>query len=80
MSSRLTPNEPFPEDLAALSTQEVEILNSKVHRELDFEYKHNGEVEPETQFRLQDLHEELDVRDLLQDTTPNTTALLPRTY
>jgi hypothetical protein len=76
MSSRLAPSEPFPEDLTNLPTPEVEVLNSKVHRELDFEHKHDGEAEPETEFRLEDLHDELDVRDLLADAEPAVDRLL----
>jgi hypothetical protein len=76
MSSRLTPDEPFPEDLAALPTEEVEILNSKVHREVKFEHQQNLEVEPETELRLEHLHEELDIRDLLDDVEPAVTRLL----
>jgi hypothetical protein len=61
--SRLTPEEPFPEDLTQLRDESVEILHSKVHREIDAEYNELGEVVPETEFRLEELTEELDRRD-----------------
>lgn len=64
MSTRITPDEPFPEDLGALTDPEVEVLNSKLHRELDHEYVHEGGPSPETEARLEDVTEELDFRDL----------------
>ena len=66
MLSRITPDENFP-DLTHLPMEEVEVLNSKVHRELDFEYASDGEAHPETEFRLEELDNELDVRDVLTD-------------
>lgn len=63
MNSRLTPADPFPEDLTELELPEVEILNSKVHRELAHEYLHDGEPSLETEFRQEELTEELDRRD-----------------
>ncbi len=62
-SSCLTPDEEFPEDLTILESTEVEVLNSKVHRELDVEYVEYGLPDPETQARLAELTEELDRRD-----------------
>ncbi|WP_051477332.1 hypothetical protein [Arthrobacter sp. Br18] len=62
-SSKLPPEEPFPEDLAVLDDEAVEVLNSKVHRQIDAEYAEEGEVEPETSFRHEELTEELDQRD-----------------
>lgn len=61
--SRLTPDEEFPEDLTVLDVTEVEVLNSKVHREIDVEYIEYGLPDPETQARLAELTEELDRRD-----------------
>jgi septation ring formation regulator EzrA len=63
MKSRLTPEQPFPEDLTELKDEHVEVLNSKIHREVDAEYDELGEVLPETEFRLEELTEELDRRD-----------------
>lgn len=62
-SSCLTPDEEFPEDLTVLDSTEVEVLNSKVHRELDVEYVEYGLPDPETEARLAELTEELDRRD-----------------
>ncbi|WP_051476891.1 hypothetical protein [Arthrobacter sp. Br18] len=62
-TSRLTPDEEFPEDLPNLDITEVEVLNSKVHREIDVEYIEYGLPDPETQARLAELTEELDRRD-----------------
>ncbi|MEG9249771.1 hypothetical protein V6S67_16915 [Arthrobacter sp. Soc17.1.1.1] len=41
------------------------MINSKVHRELDYEYATTGDAHPETQFRLEEVDEELDARDVL---------------
>ena len=61
--TRLTPEEPFPEDLDDLADGEVEVLNSKVHRQIDEEYLDEGQPHPETEFRKEELDEELDERD-----------------
>lgn len=66
MNSRLTPSEPFPEDLTSLDLPEVEVLNSKIERELSHEYMHDGEPDPETEFRHEEVTEELDRRDAVQ--------------
>jgi hypothetical protein len=70
MSTRLTPSEDFPEDLTALELPEVEILNSRIHRELDYEYAHDGAVSTETEFRHEEVTEELDRRDQQPELTP----------
>ncbi|MHA7280276.1 hypothetical protein ACX80H_11040 [Arthrobacter sp. MDT2-2] len=69
MNSRLTPAEPFPEDLTHLDLPEVEVLNSKIQRELAHEYVHNGEPDPETEFRHEEVVEELDRRDAADEDT-----------
>ena len=61
--SRLTPNDPFPEHLETLSDDDLEILNSRLHRQAEYEYRQEGEAELETRFRLEFLAEELDHRD-----------------
>lgn len=61
--SRLTPNDPFPEHLETLSDDDLEILNSRLHRQAEYEYRQEGETEPETSFRLEFVTEELDRRD-----------------
>ncbi|NOJ59770.1 hypothetical protein [Arthrobacter sp. 260] len=62
-SSRLLPEDPFPEDLSELEKVEVEVLNSRVHRELDAEYFEDDGPQPATQDRLEEIQEELDRRD-----------------
>ncbi|WP_019482948.1 hypothetical protein [Arthrobacter sp. TB 23] len=61
--TRLAPEDPFPEDLDDLADGEVEVLNSKVHRQIDEEYVDEGQPHPETEFRKEELDEELDERD-----------------
>ena len=59
---RLEPDEPFPEDLTVLSDTELEVLNSRLHRELDDEYAH-ADPQTETELRLEEVNEELNRRD-----------------
>ena len=61
--SRIAPTDSFPEDLTDLRLDTVEVLNSKVHRQLDKEYVEEGLPHPETDARHEDLTEELDRRD-----------------
>ncbi|MHA7155224.1 hypothetical protein [Arthrobacter sp. TMN-50] len=61
--TRLAPEDPFPKDLDSLPDGEVEVLNSKVTRQIDEEYVEDGEPDPETEFRKEELNEELDERD-----------------
>ena len=63
MKSRISPDEPFPEDLGRLQDEDVEVLNSKVHREIDHEFATEGEVDPETAARKDEVKDELDDRD-----------------
>lgn len=69
MNSRLTPSEPFPDDLTPLDLPEVEVLNSKIQRELSHEYVHDG-PDPETAFRDEELSDELDRRDAVSAAEP----------
>jgi hypothetical protein len=62
-SSRLAPEETFPEDLTILDSSEVAVLNSRVHRAMDSEYIQFGLPDPETEARLAELTEELNRRD-----------------
>lgn len=64
-SSRISPQDPFPEHLGDLTTEALEILNSKIHRQAELEYQRDGESELETRFRLEFLTEELDRRENL---------------
>ncbi len=63
MNSRITPDDEFPADLGRLRNEDVEVLNSKVHREIDHEFATEGEVHPETDARKDEISEELDERD-----------------
>ncbi|MHA7276350.1 hypothetical protein ACX80O_07460 [Arthrobacter sp. Hz1] len=49
--SLLSPEDPFPVDLTSLDDTEVEVLNSRIHRALDAEYRAFGTPDPETEFR-----------------------------
>lgn len=66
--SRIKPEDPFPENLNQLEDDQVEILNSKVHRQLEVEYVQEGSPDPETENRQEEINEELDDRDLLSET------------
>jgi hypothetical protein len=61
--TRISPEEEFPENLEDLQDEDVEILNSKVHRQLDKEYVDEGGPDPETDARKDELNAELDDRD-----------------
>lgn len=63
MNSRISPDEPFPADLGRLRDQDVEVLNSKIHREIDHEFATAGEIDAETAARKDELDDELDDRD-----------------
>ena len=60
--SRISPTDSFPEDLRVLDDQTLHVLNSKVLRELDAEYSYGG-PEAETEFRKEELDEELTRRE-----------------
>lgn len=66
--SRIKPEDPFPENLNQLEDNQVEVLNSKVHRQLEVEYVQEGSPNPETEHRQEEINEELDDRDLLSET------------
>ncbi len=59
----LTPEDDFPEDLSVLPDQQLQVLDSQVQRQLDYEYVADGEPNPETEFRHEDLDEEFEARD-----------------
>ena len=59
----LTPDDEFPEDLSAVDTTALQILDSQVQRQLDYEYVAEGEPHPETEFRHYDLDEDFSERD-----------------
>ncbi|WP_104137594.1 hypothetical protein [Arthrobacter sp. ZGTC131] len=59
----LTPEEHFPEDLADVGDQQLQVLDSQVQRQLDYEVIAEGEPNPETEFRHFELDEEFQTRD-----------------
>jgi hypothetical protein len=59
----LTPQDDFPEDLSLVADKELQILDSQIQRQLDYEYVAEGEPNPETEFRHYDLDEEFGERD-----------------
>jgi hypothetical protein len=59
----LTPEEDFPEDLSELTDKDLQVLDSQIQRQLDYEYVAEGEPNPETEFRHYDLDEEFSERD-----------------
>jgi hypothetical protein len=75
--SRIKPEDPFPGDLNELQDDQVEVLNSKVHRQLEVEYVQEGTPDPETEHRREEINEELDDRDLLSETKSETGTVAP---
>jgi hypothetical protein len=59
----LTPEEVFPEDLAGVEDRQLQVLDSQVQRQLDYEVVAEGEPNPETEFRHFELDEEFQTRD-----------------
>jgi hypothetical protein len=59
----LTPEDDFPEDLAQIEDQQLQVLDSRVQRQLDYEIVVEGEPNPETEFRHFELDEQFEDRD-----------------
>jgi hypothetical protein len=59
----LSPDDEFPEDLTKVEDKDLQVLDSQVQRQLDYEYVSEGEPNPETEFRHYDLDEEFEERD-----------------
>lgn len=59
----LTPSDPFPADLSKLTDTRLHILHSQVVRQLELEYLQQGIPETETEFRCEELRNELEARD-----------------
>jgi hypothetical protein len=59
----LTPEDDFPEDLAQIEDQQLQVLDSRVQRQLDYEIVAEGEPNPETEFRHFELDEQFEDRD-----------------
>jgi hypothetical protein len=62
-ASSLPPHAPFPMDLTTLSDTRLHVLNSLLHRQLDLEYQRAGSPDRETEFRVDEIRQELDRRD-----------------
>lgn len=65
MNFRLSPTDSFPEDLSSLEDVELQVLHSRVQRQVDYEYGHEFELNPETEFRAADVAEEFERREAL---------------
>lgn len=63
MNSKLAPTDAFPDDLAVLNDTDIQVLHSRLQRQQNFEYAHAFEADPETEFRLAEVLEELDHRE-----------------
>ncbi len=59
----LSPDDDFPEDLSTVPDQALQVLDSQIQRQLDYESVADGEPNPETEFRHFDLDEEFQERD-----------------
>ncbi|WP_104043675.1 hypothetical protein [Arthrobacter sp. ZGTC412] len=59
----LTPEDQFPEDLENVSDNELQVLDSRIQRQLDHEMVADGESNNETEFRHYELDEEFQDRD-----------------
>ena len=60
----LTPAENFPQNLAEVEDRQLQVLDSQIQRQLDFEVISEGETNPETEFRHYELDEEFKSRDV----------------
>ncbi|WAJ34443.1 hypothetical protein OUO20_05790 [Arthrobacter sp. FX8] len=60
---RITPGDPFPEDLETLKDEKLQVLDSQVQRQLDHEIVADGESDPETEFRHHELDTEFQQRE-----------------
>jgi hypothetical protein len=74
-NSRLDPGKDFPEDLTSIDRDDLDILNSRNHRERDVQYIRDGEVDAETDGQHHELREELDRRQAIRDASASTTTL-----
>lgn len=59
----LTPEDDFPQDLSKVKDKDLQVLDSQIQRQLDYEVVAEGEPNPETEFRHYDLDEEFTERD-----------------
>ena len=59
----LTPAEHFPQHLAKVGDLKLQVLDSQIQRQLDLEVIGEGEMNPETEFRHDELDEEFERRN-----------------
>ncbi|MDJ0322106.1 hypothetical protein [Pseudarthrobacter sp. PS3-L1] len=59
----LSPEDDFPAELGKVKDSELQVLDSQVQRQLDYEVVAEGEPNPETEFRHYELDEEFADRD-----------------
>lgn len=59
----LTPDDAFPEELDRIPDPELQVLDSQIQRQLDYEIVTGGEPHPETEFRHHELDLEFAARD-----------------
>ena len=59
----LTPAEHFPQNLAKVGDLKLQVLDSQIQRQLDLEVIGEGEMNPETEFRHDELDEEFERRN-----------------
>jgi hypothetical protein len=76
MNSKLAPTDAFPDDLAVLNDADIQILHSRLQRQVDHEYTHAFQTHPETEFRLAEVLEELDHRERYAPTAYRPDSLL----
>ncbi len=58
-----TPSESFPDDLADMPDEELQVLDSQIQRQMDREIVEEGGVDRETEFRHYQLDDEFSDRD-----------------
>ncbi len=66
MISKLVPTDSFPDDLAALTDIDLQVLHSRIQCQLDHEYTHDLEANPETEFRYAEIRDEIEQREFLR--------------
>lgn len=68
MNIRLGPSDSFPDDLAALTDVDLQVLHSRIQCQLDHEYAHEFEANPETEFRHAEIRDEIGHREFSTST------------
>lgn len=59
---RMTPDDNFPEDLEAMTDNDLQVLDSQIQRQLDHELTDVGNSDRETEFRHYELDHEFTER------------------